>query len=378
LVVVVMSSRRGEVSITGKRIAIPVFFKVPSSGLHENVKDTIRHLREQGASVSVFSPPGPFCRQVVDLGAAWFELNERGWTPKEIVSLLSQFDLVHAHPGPARKLGLRIAKLSRCPFLITFHGAWLNHVHTYSADCTYIIAVSDAIAEAIEAAAPEATNRIIVVRNGSNFERQIELPRDVAAKDKATLDVCVASRFDQDKILLVEFLKRAWRLQGEVGDAVIRWHVAGAGSELNALIAAAEYLNSKVGRPSVTFYGWLGRTDLDAVYANCDIAVCPGRSAIDAMALGLPVIAVGSKGCAGLVTSQNFALLSRSNFGGFGLADPWSAEEVIECLRDLAVHRAELSTNAQQVYSLARAQFAAGRQNRILQRLYERALQDHY
>jgi glycosyltransferase involved in cell wall biosynthesis len=325
----------------------------------------------------VFSPPGPFCQQVVELGAEWFELNERGWTPKEIVSLLSQFDLVHAHPGPARKLGLRIARLSQCPFLITFHGAWLNHVQTYSADCAYIIAVSDAIAEAIEAVAPEAANRIFVVRNGSNFDAEIEWQHDLTAKDKATLDVCVASRFDEDKIMLVDFLERTWRLQAEICDAEIRWHVAGTGSELNGLISAAEYLNSKVGRTAVTFYGWLGRTDLDAVYANSNLAMCPGRSAIDAMARGLPVIAIGSKGCAGLVTSQNFGLVSRSNFGGFGLADPWSPEDVIECLKDLSVCRGELSTHAQQVYPLARAQYAAERQNRILQGLYEKALQEH-
>jgi glycosyltransferase involved in cell wall biosynthesis len=374
---VVMSNYGKQVSIAGKRIAIPVFFKVPSSGLHENVKDTIRYLREHGASISVFSPPGPFCQQVVDLGANWFELDERGWTPKEIVSLLSRFDLVHAHPGPARKLGLRIAKLSQCPFLITFHGAWLNHVQTYSADCTYIIAVSDAIAEAIEAVAPEATNKIFVVRNASSFDEKIEWKHDFTAKNNATLDVCVASRFDQDKIMLVEFLERAWRLQGEVRGTEIRWHVAGTGSELNGLISAAEYLNSKVGRTAVSFYGWLGRDDLHAVYANSDLAMCPGRSAIDAMARGLPVIAIGSKGCAGLVTSQNFALLSRSNFGGFGLADPWTPADVIECLKKLAVHRDELSTHAQQVYTLAKAQFAAERQHRILHGLYQKALQEH-
>lgn len=377
IVYIIVGTWRNGVLIRGKRVAIPVHFIAPSGGLHENVKDTVRYLRGHDVKVSVFSPPGPFGQEIADLGADWFEMDERGYTAAEFGAGLPQFDLVHAHPGLARKLGLRIADASRCPFLITFHGAWLNNVETYSAKCTYIIAVSDAIAEATRKVAPEAADRVFVIRNGSNFDTNVQLQHAVGSKEGATLDICVASRFDVDKIVLVEFLERVWRLQGQKTNANFRWHVAGTGTEQSRLISAAEYLNAKVRRAAVTFYGWLGKTDLDALYGNSDLAMAPGRSAIDAMARGLPVIAIGSKGCAGLVTNDNFALLSRSNFGGFGLADVRSPQDVIETLTKLVCDRHELSKHAHGVYLLARDDFGAERQNRILGGLYEEALRGH-
>src|SRR5699024_2446698 len=51
---------------------------------------------------------------------------------------------------------------------------------------------------------------------------------------------------------------------------------------------------------------------------DCDIIIAPGRSAIEGMACGKPVIAVGSKIYIGLITQQNWQSAVYSNFGGAG------------------------------------------------------------
>ena len=57
---------------------------------------------------------------------------------------------------------------------------------------------------------------------------------------------------------------------------------------------------------------------------------------MDALAVGLPSIAVGSAGCLGLITPDTADSAVRCNFGGFGLENDMTAEDVYAQLCELA------------------------------------------
>src|SRR5699024_8762506 len=69
---------------------------------------------------------------------------------------------------------------------------------------------------------------------------------------------------------------------------------------------------------TIQFKGWLVDEEWKNAYLDCDIIIAPGRSAIEGMACGKPVIAVGSKIYIGLITQQNWQSAVYSNFGGAG------------------------------------------------------------
>src|SRR5699024_10279550 len=69
---------------------------------------------------------------------------------------------------------------------------------------------------------------------------------------------------------------------------------------------------------TIQFKGWLVDEELKNAYLDCDIIIAPGRSAIEGMACGKPVIAVGSKIYIGLITQEHWQSAVYSNFGGAG------------------------------------------------------------
>jgi glycosyltransferase involved in cell wall biosynthesis len=345
--------------------------------LHENVRTTVAFLRGRGWHVTVFSPPGIFQQQLEAAGVTWRPLDGGLDSPPESET----FHLVHAHPGSARKLGLALAAKHGCPFFLTLHGAWLDQIEEYANQCSGIICVSQAIADEVSERAPAFAPRVHVIPNSTLPAERTPLSglhyllrRFRSARP---LRLIMASRFDQDKEKVVQFLAECWQEQNALSSDRLVWDIVGAGTLLNALQAASRPLRAKFGPDTVRFHGWVDRPALETLYSESDVAVAPGRSAIDAMGRGLPIVAVGSRGCAGLGTVDRLGELAHANFGGFGLVERRSAAATISELVELSTNRRRLAALGRASACFARERFDERVHNQRLLDLYAEAMRTH-
>lgn len=339
-------------------ILIVVWFRAPFGGLHSNTRQTADMLMKRGHDVTLVCPPGPFAKQMQAAGAQTIEtdFNNHGALLEYLAPL--SFDIIHAHPGLARMFARKVAAGSKIPLFITFHGAWLDGIENYWQETTAILAVSPAIVDEILMRCPGAEGRVHLIPNATCVlpEDAEDLPGDSAGSgQKSGFNIVVASRLDGDKLQLVEFLIDILNVQATAGSTQFHWHFAGDGTELPRLREAAAQTACAGAKDGATFHGWLPEEQLGDLNRMADFAVAPGRSAIDALGMAIPTVAVGSAGCFGVVTPENYAAAAHCNFGGFGLTEGATAQAVFDDLTALAEDPARLAPLGRQLQDLVQA-----------------------
>lgn len=284
----------------------------------------------------------------------------------------TSFDLVHAHPGESRIFGQRLAKRLGTPLFITFHGRWIDGIQSYHHECARILAVSTAVRDSVISVAPAAANKVAIMPNAIDLAQIADTAHLSATAEGASLRVLVASRFDVDKKRLVETLIALWREQGERAVENIFWDVAGDGTMLAEMREEACRIFRE---PSpIRFYGWLDKPALTPLFGASHVAVAPGRSAIESMARGKPVIPLGSAGCFGLATEARLDAAAHCNFGGFGLTDEPTAAQVMDDLLALAADPARRDELGQQSRRYVETHLDLAHHHRRLEDLYLAAL----
>ncbi|OAE40675.1 glycosyltransferase family 4 protein [Agrobacterium tumefaciens] len=348
------------------KIAIALFFKAPLGGLHDNIYDSALNLKKNGHEVTVFSPPGPFQDILKSSGILVASLA----TP---ITDQMNFDLIHAHPGESRIFAQQLAKTLKIPMFITFHGRWIDDIASYYQNCTKIFAVSQAVQNLIISSAPQAMDRTEILPNAVDLE-QLATPA-APRSDAGPMRVMVASRFDVDKGPLIDTLKGVWQEQARRGIHDILWEIAGDGTRHSELVNSS--LSAFGHGTQVRFHGWLDKPELNYLHETCHVAVAPGRSAMAAMAKGLPVIPLGSAGCFGLATKDRLSEAAYCNFGGYGLTNEASPVQIIEdlvWLSSASSARDELG-RASQVFILDN--FSLSQHHKRLEDFYISGLRDY-
>lgn len=306
-------------------ILIPVFFNAPLGGLQDHVQAIARALRDSNHRPVVACKPGPYSTR---LQADHIQVLETSFTDLEadIAACCAQgpFDLVHAHPFASRRLGLETARELGVPFIVTFHGTYLDSLSAWSEDVDCAIAVSGSIRDFLIRSKSIEPERISVIPNGvdtSVFQPKVERGR----KRNALPLVLFASRLDSDKQFIIDLVLEAWNEIIDSGRFDHSWLVVGDGSERPVLERLAHQVNDAAGRDMVNFFGWAESIELPQLMQGSDLVIAPGRSALEAMACGIATIALGSKGYVGLIEPSNVMHGVYGNFGGHGNRDRGSA-----------------------------------------------------
>jgi len=304
------------------KIAIVLHFNSPFGGLHHNIQDTLSYLHIEGHAVNIYCPGGPFSDMLRNLGYSVDSLEPD-------MSSLPNFDIVHMHPGPPSiTLGLKIAKQTNASLFITYHGRWLGSLKSIAIKCAGIFGVSRAICDAIHETIPKSNASIYFMPNG--IDPHI-LPSPSAAPNRTRkLNILVASRFSAEKAPLLDLLFDIWGAQARRQLKGLCWHIAGTGPEEARLRSAVDALPAL--KDLVIFHGWLDQTALAEQMNAADVAVAPGRSAIETMARGIPTVAVGSGGVVGLVTTDHMERAAYSNFGGAYTPNTVTPKDVLDDL----------------------------------------------
>ena len=310
---------------------IPVYFNAPLGGVQSHVRAQADALLGAGHGCTVMCKPGPFAdslrRASIDVVETTFEDMS---TSVEQASGSGRYDLVHAHPFQSRAVGIEVAARQRVPFLCTFHGTYLDSLPSYADSVDLCIAVSSAIRDYIVGQHALPPSRILVIPNGVDTDIFAPRPADVrelrrcvqALRDfEAEPDerrILFVSRLDADKRFILDVLIETWKEIQRTRAFDVAWWIAGDGSLRSEVEVAAADVNNAAGREIVHFLGWQSELGLAALYNNCNLAIAPGRSALESMACAGPVIAIGSKGYVGLIDDEKALEGVHGNFGGLG------------------------------------------------------------
>lgn len=314
-----------------KRLALCLHFRAPLGGLQENVLSTARAALLSGWQVSVLCPSGNFVDdhlRPLGVNAVPVDFLSTSSTA-QAREVLSQADLIHAHPGPSRELALQAAGVTGVPVVFTIHGAWFDGVQHYANQLAAIVCVSPAVREAVHLLCPDHASRVVYVPNGiesDRFSASSGVPSEPG-------HVVVASRLDIDKRVLVDTLVGLWEVQARLDTRpALRYTIAGQGTLLSELQIAAKRLGILA-----DFAGWQDTDGLAGLYQRATATIASGRAALEALACGRPTLALASAGAAEVFNSHQLQGAAHSNFGGYGALPPNSLDTVFANLHAAAL-----------------------------------------
>lgn len=304
-------------------------------GAETHVVELCRALSEMGHDVTVASAGGVYVDELERAGVRHVTLPLDTKRPgavlaskRGLTSLIEggAFDVVHGHARipnfilslVRRKTPFRFAATAHLDFAV--NALWRK----LSKWGERTIAVSEDIKEYLIREFSLDAGSIDVTINGVDMTK-FSAGRDFSdvlaefSLDPRHRRLVYISRIDPDRSAPAFLLaKRAAALAADYGDLDIV--IVGGGEDLERLQSAANAANDAAGRRIVTLTG--PRSDIYKFCAAADIFVGVSRSALEAMACGVPVILSGNQGHLGVFGEDKFVAARETNFCCRGSALP--------------------------------------------------------
>lgn len=293
-----------------------LYFNAPMGGLHENVYNSAKYMKKMGCNVTVMVKAGQFEQKLKSIGLSTIITNFEDLDSdiKLLENHENNFDIIHFHPGRARLVALEYGQKYDIPLIYTVHGKWHGQLNQFIDKVSMVITVSSGVSDYIKSTLNVSPEKFHVIPNGFDPELYSEV---IKKKTNATLKIGYVTRFDEDKSFILEILKIINEYLSTFYKQKIQLYIIGSGTLKKDFIKFTDNQFKKSIHESIDL-GWLQGKDLVNAYNNCDIIIAPGRSAIEAMALAKPVIAVGSKNYIGLIDESSWQYGVYNNFGGIG------------------------------------------------------------
>lgn len=267
-----------------------------------------------GGRPTIFCPAGrPFVRYAADRGLECVTWNTHGkLDPVMILRLASlirrqRIDVVHTHLSTASLLGAIAARLAHVPSVAHIHGLNTATCFRYSDS---VIAVSEAVKHHVRVQGLDES-RVRVIHNGVDLRRFRPTPLSDARASlgwEPSVPVFgVFGRLSPEKGQHVALASMLILLREHPRARLL---VVGDGHDLEELRLSAAALG--IG-DSVEFRGFTG--DVRPLMSACDAIVAPslkegfGLAAVEAMALGRPVVASNVGGLPEIVTPGETGIL---------------------------------------------------------------------
>ncbi len=326
-------------------------------------------LCRRGHAVTVLSAGGRMVAELLAVGADHIFLPSPIMHPVKALGALCRHiearrpSVLHAH---TRRTAL-LCRLASARFgtatVVTAHAAFsrgpLSGPLSYFPDPT--IAVSHDLARLLVGRFGVPSHAVTVIPNGIDISRFAPAP-----PSEGPLTILSISRLDHDcahtATLLCHLAPRLARALGRP----LRVLIVGGGQALPAL--ARQFANVR----EVSFLG--ARRDIPSLLSRCHVFVGVSRAALEAMAVGRPVILSGDEGYFGPIDPARFASAARENFCARGRAK--ATEELLfsHLFRLLARPRDVNHALGMALSGLVTARLSAKSMAAATERVYQKAL----
>ena len=305
-----------------------VNFHAPMGGLHENVYASAVYMKKQGCTVHVVLKPGRLEQRMKAEGIHTIttDFSDADQALESIEYVDVAFDLVHFHPGPSKYPALKYAEKYSVPLIETYHGIWLDGLEDHIDQLDAIVTVSEGIKNHLQSRIDAHYEKYYVMPNG--YDSSLFDQPKYHDRDSEEITVGFVTRLDKDKQFIMDILLLAVNHIKTRSDIKINIHMIGDGTHRDEFMELCQNMLEDTDH-TIQFKGWLVDEELKNAYLDCDIIIAPGRSAIEGMACGKPVV------CS-LVEGSLELLGDSSNLQGFGAGRGGEMSEKIRYLMENA------------------------------------------
>jgi glycosyltransferase involved in cell wall biosynthesis len=258
-----------------------------------------------------------------------------------------RINIIHSHSRRAHWVAAQVAARTGIPHITTIHQPLPVHFFSRLFPCLgdATIAIDEVVADHVHRRFGCPGKQIHLIRNGISLGQFIPSIRQVP-KVKQVLYVGRLSggRWPVFQLFL-EILKRASKTLPQA-----RYKVVGKIPEerRETLINQLSIVNSCIAPSTIETLGFV--SDLGNLVRNSDAVIAGGRSALESLASGRPVLLMGEGGVLGLCSPKTWPMGLRTNMGDHLEPKVLDPDKLEASLRELlAVHadEAELSHWAQ-------------------------------
>lgn len=153
----------------------------------------------------------------------------------------------------------------------------------------------------------------------------------------------------------------------------IKGLIVGEGPEAQRLAEAVQRVNARTGRPIALMVG--PRTDVERVFALCEVAICTANTALESLACGTPTLAAGRTGYFGPVTLSRFQAARALCFADHGRSpEPLSAGLFLRDLAPLLVDRRGAIGASSACADMISSEYSVARMAEDMEKIYRRML----
>ena len=267
--------------------------------------------------------------------------------PKIISSLkqimkTQKINVVHVHQSPSGLYAAMAAKELGIPVVFTAHGTYypedqLSSMNQYS---DAVISVSHPVKHFLESMNIQSE----LIPNGVNPDEFIEVDSSSLRSRLGIPDhadtIVYASRLSWDKAYVCTMLIWAARRLRLEGRSQLNIVIVGDGHQYHEIRELSNSIESEIGQPFIHMVG--SQKKVRDYLSLADIVVGTGRVALEAMACGKPVIAIGNHGYFGLVTPSIYEQAWKQYFGDHASICKPSEELIANELREALANKASL------------------------------------
>ena len=300
-------------------------------GAETHIVELAKGLSREGFNVVVASTGGVYETELVNSNIKVYHVPLDNKKPHNVVKAYYQLksiikdnkiDLVHAHARiPGFICGLLHNKLG-FPFVTTAHGTWktgygLKYITNWGQKT---VAVSEDIRKYLLDNYKIENKDIKVTINGidtGKFSPDTDCS-DLMSELKLTAQdrkIVYISRFDNDRSYIInKLLEIIPELEKSIQNLKII--MVGSGDILNSVKEKAREINNRIGNNTVIVTG--SRTDINKFNALADLFIGFGRSSLEALSSGKPLILAGNVGYIGILDASSLDAALKSNFSGRG------------------------------------------------------------
>ena len=300
-------------------------------GAETHIVELAKGLAQVGFNVVVASTGGVYEKELISSNIKLYHVPLDNKKPHNVVKAYNQLksiieeekiDLVHAHARiPGFICGLLHKKMG-FPFVTTAHGTWktgygLRYITNWGQKT---VAVSEDIRKYLLDNYKIEDKDIKVTINGidtDKFSPAVDCS-DVMRDLKLTADdtkIVYVSRFDSDRSYIINKLLE---IIPELAEKIksLKVIMVGSGNILDMVREKAQEINNSTGNNTVIVAG--SRTDINKFTALADLFIGFGRSSLEALAAGRPLILAGNVGYIGILDEHSLDAAIKSNFSGRG------------------------------------------------------------
>jgi glycosyltransferase involved in cell wall biosynthesis len=323
-------------------------------GAETHIVELAKGLSREGFNVVVASTGGVYEAELIQSGIKVYHVPLDNKKPHNVVKAYYQLkniiidnkiDLVHAQARiPGFICGILHKKLG-FPFVTTAHGTWktgygLKYITNWG---QRTVAVSEDIRKYLLDNYKIDEKNIKVTINGIDTDKfspdtdcsGLMSELGISNEDRKIVYI---SRFDSDRSYIIN------KLLEIVPELALKIHnlkviMVGSGDILDSVREKASEINKHTAGNTVIVTG--SRTDINKFTALADLFIGFGRSSLEALSSGRPLILAGNVGYIGILDENTLPAAIKSNFSGRGNSKAESEAFKADILRFFSMSEAE-------------------------------------